>query len=57
MIGEYCITLAEKATLQQAIFNSHVQWGAVCLLIGYGIAYGIYHFEDIYGWINEKRNG
>lgn len=47
MNSEVCFTFAEYDVLRQEILSSHIQWGMVCLVIGFILA----ELPDIYIWI------
>lgn len=39
MMGDVCMSFEGQKELTQQIFQSHVQFGMVCLLIGFSIPY------------------
>jgi hypothetical protein len=52
MIGDVCFTVVQYATLRDEIFASHVQWGFVCLAIGFVI--GCLPLKEIHGRLIKK---
>ena len=45
--NEVCFTFAQYSAIKDEILSSHIQWGMVCLVIGFILA----ELPDIYIWI------
>jgi hypothetical protein len=37
-LNDVCFNITQYAALRQEIFQSHVQWGSICMVIGFALA-------------------
>ena len=54
MIGDVCFSVAQYVLLRQEIYESHMRWGGMCIVLGFVLAYLPEIAQRVHGWIKQK---